>query len=137
MNEFKEREASNCGLSCTELTGEAAVTVRMRAYNATGEVTRMLGTVPQGTRVLFTCDVEGLPEGQVAVSYTWYLSSTSTGRSEIQEDDPYHTAVNDTLLVDTTSWGRMRKHYVCEVDTVNDFFTLRLTGWCIIQTCRQ
>ena len=137
MNEIKEREASNCGLSCTEFTGEAAVTVRMRAYNATGEVIKLLGTVPRGTRVRFTCDVEGLPESQVAVSYKWYRSAITEGRSEIQEHDPYYTAVNDTLLVDTTSWGSMERRHICEVDTVNDFFALRLTGWCFIQMCRQ
>ena len=97
----------------------------------------MPGTVPQGTRVLFTCDVGGLPEGQVAVSYKWYRSTTAEGRSEIQEDDPYYTAVNDTLLVDTTSWGGIIRRHICEVDTVNDFFNLRLTGWCFIQMCRQ
>ena len=97
----------------------------------------MHGTVPQGTRVLFICDVEGLPEGQVVNSYKWYHSSVTTGRSEIQEDDPYYTAVNDTLLVDTTSWGGRVRRHICEVDTVNDFFALRLTGWCIIQMYRQ
>ena len=106
----------------------------MRAYNTTGEVTKMPGTVPRGTRVLFTCDVEGLPEGHVAISYKWY-HSCSTGRCVIQEGDRYYTAVNDTLLVDTNSWDSMQRRHICEVDTVNDFFTLTLTGWWILQMC--
>ena len=130
-----EGKGSDCGTPPTELTGEAAVTVKMRAYTATGEVSKTPGTVPQGTRVLFTCDVEGLPEGHVAISYNWY-HNCSTGRCEIRKGDPYYTAVNDTLLVDTTSWGGMRRRHICEVGAGNDMFALTPTGWCTLQMCR-
>ena len=70
-------------------------------------------TVPQGTRVLLTCDVEGQPEGNLEISYSWY-QQCAEGKCEIREGDPYHTAVNDTLLVDATSWDGGRR-YNCEV----------------------
>ena len=92
-------------------------------------------TVPRGTRVLLTCDVEGQPEGNLEISYKWYQQCTE-GMCEIREGDPYHTAVNDTLLVDATSWDG-GKRYTCEVKYRSEgggtgvkpgFATLRLTG---------
>ena len=118
----------------THFAGESALKVKIRVYNVTGEVTKLRATVPRGTRFLFTCDVAGLPEGHVAINYKWYHSS-GAGRSEVQEDDPYYTAMNDTLLVDTISWGGMRRWHICEVEDANDFFTLTLTGWCTVQMC--
>ena len=83
----------------------------IRAYNTTGEVVLGQDSVPRGTRLLLTCDVNGLPKGNLVVSYKWY-HSCSTGRCEIQEGYPYYTAVSDTLLVVATSWeGRSRRHY--------------------------
>ena len=34
--------------------------------------------------------------------------------------DPYYTAVNDTLLVDATSWGGERRRHICEVNYLNN-----------------
>ena len=56
----------------------------------------------------------------MVISYTWYHSSTSTGRSEIQRGDPYYTAVNDTLLVDVTSWGSGPRRHICEVQYLGE-----------------
>ena len=93
------------------------------------------GSVPRGTRVLLTCDVEGQHEGSLVISYKWYQECTG-GKCEIREGDPYHTAVNDTLLVDATSWDGWRR-YTCEVKyrrkegstgMQSVFTSLRLTG---------
>ena len=107
----------DCGVLSTRSTGEADVVVKIRAYNATRYIAPGQVNVPRETRLLLICDVEGLPEGNVVISYTWYHSSTSTGRSDmIQRGDPYYTPVNDTLLVDITSWGgRKRRFHICEV----------------------
>ena len=92
------------------------------------------GTVPRGTRLLLICDVEGLPEGNVSITYTWYQECT--GGCEIQEGDPYYTAVNDTLLVDATYWDGWKRH-TCKVKyhiedrmpvILPKFLTLTLTG---------
>ena len=92
-------------------------------------------TVLRGTRVLLTCDAEGQPEDSLEISYKWYQECTE-GKCEIREGDPYHTAVNDTLLVDATSWDGGRR-YTCEVKYQSEegstgiqavFTTLRLTG---------
>ena len=105
---------TDCGVPSTSLTGEAAVTVRIRAYSATGHFALEQGNVLRGTRLLLTCDVNGLPKGSVITSYKWY-HSCSTGKCEIQEGYPYYTPVSDTLLVVATSWeGRSRRHY-CDV----------------------
>ena len=115
---LSEWERGNCGSDCGELstwfTGEADVAVKIRVYNATRYIAPGQGNVPRGTRLLLICDVEGLPEGNVVISYRWYHSSTSTGRSEIRRGDPYHTPVNDNLLVDTTSWGGGTRNHGCE-----------------------
>ena len=136
-----EGDGSDCSIASTDLTGEAAVAVKIKAYNATGEVTLGEDNVPQGTRLLLTCDVEGLTEGKLTISYKWY-HNCSTGRCEIR-GDPYYIPVNDTLLVDATSWeGRPRRFY-CELKyhseggsgTKSGFTTLiRLTGWSIHHT---
>ena len=75
-------------------------------------------TVLRGTRVLLTYDVEGQHEGNLIISFKWYQECTE-GKCEIREGDPYHTAVNDTLLVDTTSWDGGRR-YTCEVKYINE-----------------
>ena len=89
-------------------TGAAAVTVGIRAYNATGELDIRRDPFTLGTRVLLTCDVTGLPEGSEAVSYRWYHNCTggSQGRCQIRNRDPYYRVVSDTLLVDVTSWDQ-------------------------------
>ena len=66
-----------------------------------------------GTTVLLTSDVTGLPQGDKVVNYTWYHNCTSTPnrRCEIQDRDPYYRVVNDTLLVDVTSWDQGGRYY--------------------------
>ena len=99
----------------TSLTGEAAAAIRIRAYSASGHFALEESNVLRGTRLLLICDVEELPEGSVVVSYRWY-HSCSTGKCEIQRETPYYTSVNDTLLVDATSWGRGRRSHTCDVE---------------------
>ena len=67
------------------LTGEAVIVVRVRAYNATGELALGEDDVPRGTTVLLTYDLEGLPEGNVVTSYKWY-NNCITCQCEIQGD---------------------------------------------------
>ena len=106
---------SDCGVPSSQLTGVASVTVRIKVYNATGVLQRR-DTFILGTRVLLTCDVTGLPEGHKTVSYRWYHNYTggTNGRCEIRDRDPYYRVVNDTLLVDVTSWDQGGK-YTCFV----------------------
>ena len=117
----RERNVRNdCGTISSWFTGESDVAVKTRAYNASRNIAAGQGNVPRGTRLLLTCDVDGLPEGYMVISYMWYHSSTSTGRSEIRRGDPYYTPVNDTLLVDTTSWGGWTRNHGCEVQYLSE-----------------
>ena len=104
---------TDCGAPSTHLTGVAAVTVRIRAYNATGELDIRWDPFTLGTRVLLTCDVARLPEGREALSYSWYHNCTGrlNSRCEKQDRDPYNRVVNDTLLVDVTSWDQGGRYY--------------------------
>ena len=95
------------------LTGEAVIVVTVRAYNATGELTLREDDVPRETRVLLTCDLEGLLEGNVVTGYKWYYNCT-TGQCEIQGDS-YYTVVNDTLLVASIFWNGGRRGHTCKV----------------------
>ena len=110
---------SDCEIPFTCLTGQATVTVKIRAYNATGEVNIMTNNQIRvvaftlGTRVLLTCDVTGLPEGSEVLSYKWYHKCTSE-RCEIQEGDPYYRVVADTLLVDVISENNVGRYYCHE-----------------------
>ena len=106
---------TDCGVPSTSLTGESAVAVRIRAYSDTGHFALEQGNVLRGTRLLLTCDVNRLPEGSVITSYKWY-HNCSTGRCEIQRESPYYTPVNDTLLVDVTSWDGGRRRHICQVE---------------------
>ena len=97
-----------------QLTGVAAVTVTIRVYKATGEMDIWSNDAfTLGTRVLLTCDVTGLPQGGKVVSYRWYHNCTRTpdSRCEVQDGDPYYRVVNDTLLVDVTSWDQGGRYY--------------------------
>ena len=109
---------SDCGAHSAHLTytGEAAVTVRVRTYNATGELDHRRDSFTLGTRVLLTCDVTGLSEGNEVVSYRWYHNCTGLPQigCEIRDGDPYYRVVSDTLLVDVTSWDQ-RGRYYCTV----------------------
>ena len=117
------------------LTGEAVIVVRVRAYNATGELALGKDDVPLGTTVLLTCNLEGLPESNVVTSYKWYNNCT-TRQCEIQGDS-YYTVVDDTLLVDCTSWDGGRRGHTCEVEyrskesravTMTGFMTYKFAG---------
>ena len=109
-----------CGIPSIQLTGVAAVTVRIRAYNAIRELDIRRDPFILGTRVLLTCDVIGLPEDSKVVSYRWYHSLTggSQDRYQIQDRDPYYRVVKDTLLVDVTSRDQRGK-YGCFVVFTN------------------
>ena len=100
-----------------QLTGVAAVTVRIRAYNATGEVDisnitpENRDALTMGTRFLLTCDLTLV--GSEVLSYKWYHNCTEypDSRCEIQDRAPYYRVVNDTLLVDVTSWDQGGRYY--------------------------
>ena len=118
---------TDCGLPSTSLTGEAAVAVRIRTYNASGYFT--LGQLLRGTRILLICDVEGLPEGSVVTSYKWY-HNCAPEKCNIQKGRPYYRAVNDTLLVDATFWDGGRRWHICEVEYQSEEGrTSNLTGF--------
>ena len=58
---------SDCAVPFIQLTGVAAVAVKIRAYNATGELDIPRDPFTLGTSVLLTCDVTGLPKDSVLV----------------------------------------------------------------------
>ena len=95
--------------------------------------TRYKDSFTLGTTVLLTCDVEQLPVGSEVVSYKWEHNCTggTQGRCEIQEGDPYYRVVNDTLLVDVTSYDHGGRYW-CSVKysnmpLVTTGFTPRIT----------
>ena len=105
---------SECGVPSTQLTGVVAVTVRIRAYNATGNIiSEHKDAFTLGTRVLLTCDVIELNESSEVVSYRWYHGCTGRPHSscEMQNRDPYYRVVNDTLLVDVISQDQGGRYY--------------------------
>ena len=116
-----------------QLTGVAAITVRIRAYNATGNIIpERKDAFTLGTRVLLTCDVTELNESSEVVSYSWYHGCTRgrQGRCQIQDRDPYYRVVNDTLSVDVISQDQGGRYY-CFVMFRNmpqsSYFTLKIT----------
>ena len=110
---------SNCGILFICLTGEATVTVTIRAYNATGEVNIMTNNQIRnvaftlGTRVLLTCNVTGLPEGSEVERYRWYHKCIFES-CEIRDGEPYYKVAADTLLVDVTSENNVGRYH-CHV----------------------
>ena len=120
-----------------QLTGVAAVTVRIRAYNATGELD-ISNITPEnrdaftlGTRLLLTCDLT--LEGMEVLSYKWYHNCTAypDSRCEIRDADPYYKVVNDTILVDVTSWDQGGRyfcvvHYLQEAEATTFIAVTRL-----------
>ena len=110
---------SDFAVPSIQLTGVAAVTVRIKAYNATGELDIRRDPFTLGTRVLLTCDVTGLPEGSEVVNYKWYHNCPrSLDRlCEIQDRDPYYRVVEETLLVDVTSLEQGGRYY-CNRDSL-------------------
>ena len=103
-----------CGVPSIQLTGVAAVTVSIRAYNATGELDITRDPFTLGTRVLLTCDVTGLPEGSEVVGYRWHhnYAARLDRQCEIQD-----RVVKDTLLVDATSLDQGGRYY-CNGDSL-------------------
>ena len=111
--EWRELGTDGAILS-TQLTGVAAVKVRIRAYNATGNIIHEhKDAFTLGTRVLLICDVTELPESSEVVSYSWYHGCTGgyQGRCQIQDRDPYYRVVNDTLLMDVISQDQGGRYY--------------------------
>ena len=103
----------------TQLTGQAALKVTIKAYNATEELGisahagNKKNSFTLGTRVLLTCDMSGLPEGNEVVSYRWFHNCTgyTDEMCQIRNEDPYYRVVNDTLLVDVTSQDQGGRYY--------------------------
>ena len=113
----EDRElVSDCAVPSIQLTGVAAVTVRIRAYNATGELDIRRVPFTLGTRVLLTCDVTGLPE---VISYRWYHNCAQSLKRMclIQGRYPYYSVMKDTLLVDVTSLDQGGRYY-CNADSL-------------------
>ena len=115
---------NDSGLPSTPLTiriGLEAVTVRIRAYRATGEVDNASKyyakvAITQGTKLLLTCHVTGFPEDSDIVSYRWFHSLTgySQERYEIGSGYPYYRH----SLVDVTSLDQGGR-YTCFVSFSN------------------
>ena len=125
---------SDCGVPSTHLTGAADISVRIRAYNATGELDLRRDHFTLGTRVLLTCDVIGLSEGSETLSYRWYHNCESVinlnSRCEIRNGEPYYRIANDTFLVDVTSPDQGGR-YFCSLPGLNERGTtpeLSVTG---------
>ena len=76
---------SDHGVLSTQFTRVAAVTVRIRAYNANGEISTTRDPLNLGTRVFLACDVTELPEGSEVNRYRWFRNCTggTQGRCEI------------------------------------------------------
>ena len=119
-----------CALS-TWLTGQAEK-VKIRAYSATGEVKSIVYVANRqvaftlGTRLLLTCNVTELSEGNEVLSYRWFLNCTQP-RCKVQNGDPYYRVVADTLLVDVTSLDQGGRYY-CFVTFSNTPQTLASTS---------
>ena len=115
-------------LPSTPLTvyiGLEAATVRIRAYRVTGEVDNVSKynakiAIIQGTKLLLTSDVTGLPEDSEVISYRWYHSLTGKhkDRYQIQDRHLYYRVVKDTILIDVTSLDQGGK-YTCFVSFSN------------------
>ena len=114
---------SDCGAPFTHLTGAAAISVMIRAYNATGELDLRNHSFILGTRFLLTCDVIGLSEGSETLSYRWYHNCKSVNnlnsRCEIRNGEPYYRIANDTFLVDVTSPDQGGR-YFCSLHGLHD-----------------
>ena len=114
---------SDCAVPSIQLTGVAAVTVRIRAYNATGKLdTKTNPFMTLGTRVLLTCDVTGISEGSEVVGYRWFHNCRGhpTVLCEIQDSDPYYRVMKDTLLLDVSSLDQEGRYYCtaqCQQET--------------------
>ena len=93
--------------------------MRIRAYNATGELDITRDPFTLGTRVLLTCDVTGLPEGSEVGNYRWYHNCTGRPERlcEIRDGNPYYRVVKDNLLLDVTSLNQGGRYH-CYADSL-------------------
>ena len=115
--------------------------MRIRAYRDTGEMDTQARTdntevaIIQGTRLLLTCDVTGISEKNVVVSYRWFYNCTGGNhrRCEIRDEEPYYRIVTDTLLVDLTSLDHVKRYY-CVVRVSNS--SAPSTGFTAILTMK-
>ena len=118
----------------TQLTGEAAPKLNIRAYNATGKVDNFANNkdakvlLSLGARVLLNCDVTGLSGGNEVVSYRWFRNCTggTNGQCQIRDGEPYYRVVKDDLLVDVASWDKGGK-YSCFVKFSNSSVSSQIT----------
>ena len=89
--------------------------MRIRAYSATGEldISNIVPAFTLGTRIFLTCDLTELSEGIEVLRYRWYhnCKGAISSRCEVRDGDPYYRVVNDTLLVDVTSWDQGGRYY--------------------------
>ena len=111
--EGRERAEARSDWYHPQITGVAAVTVKIRAYNATGELDILSDPFILGTRVLLTCTVTGLPEASEVLSYKWHHNCAKivSSRCEIRDGDPYYGVEKDTLLVDVSSLEQGGRYY--------------------------
>ena len=123
-------------------TGEGINIVKITTYNATGQLVNAgRDAFTLGTRVLLTCNVTRIIEGNEVVSYRWFRTCTGVPNRgcEIRDEDPYYRVVNDTLLVDITNWEQGGK-YSCFVmfstSPLSSVATPSITvaGWCSRKT---
>ena len=128
----------------SQLTGVVAVTVRIKAYNANGELDFTMPehtTFTLGTRVLLICDLT--LGGSEVLTYKWYHNCTGRLSSgcEVRDRDPYYRVVNNALLVDVTSWDQGGRyyctaHYLQEANrTAAVTREISVTGLCTHQKC--
>ena len=111
--------------------------MRITAYDATGKQLDQRDAFTLGTRVLLICDVTEL-QGHEVVSYRWFRNCTGGmhGRCQIHDRDPYYRVVDDTLLVDVTSWDQGGK-YSCflkfsnKSDSSYHLSNINVAGQCI------
>ena len=89
----RDETRNDSGLPSTPLlhscVGLEAATVRIRAYSATTELDNAskyntMVAITQGTKLLLTCDVTGLPENSEVVSYRWFHSLTGDTQGRYQ-----------------------------------------------------
>ena len=99
---------SDHGVLSTQFTGVAAAKVRIRAYNANGEISTTRDPLILGTRVFLACDVTEPPEDSEVNRYRWFRNCTgdTQGRCEIHEPVPYYRVVKDTLWWMSLSWTK-------------------------------
>ena len=135
-----------CGLyiSFTQLTGQSGQMtpiLKIKVSYATREMDNLPDTENKkdlftlGTRVLFTCNVTGLTEGNEVVSYRWFRNCTggTNGLCQIRDGDHYYRVMKDNLLVDVVSWDQGGR-YSCFVrfsatPATSTLTFIRVAGW--------